>query len=93
MGSDAEVFQFFKIQEEFSCSELGSNTAGRESGPDGDGENQRLQDALTRNMPMIRRRIEAVASHSDWSFHDYLERLYKRLRSRLSGHERSRSGY
>ena len=81
MGSDAEVIQFFEIQaEEFSGSDRGADASGSDS--ESNAASQRLQEALTRNMPMIRRRVQA-APQSEWSLHDYLERLYKRLRHRL----------
>jgi DNA-directed RNA polymerase specialized sigma24 family protein len=83
MDSDAEVIQFFEIQAEFSGSHRGTDDSSGESGPEGNSESQQLQQALTRNMPMIRRQVHS-ALQSEWSLHDYLERLYKRLRNRLS---------
>src|SRR5438046_1982324 len=78
MGTDVEVIEFLEIQAELSHSEpIGDCGCDSESNP----MSRPLQEALTRNLPMIRRRVEA-ATQSEWSLHDYLERLHRRLRNR-----------
>jgi hypothetical protein len=82
MNSDAEVIQFVETQARISRSDRKAIAARGESDPEPDCDSERLGEALTRNMPMVRQRIQ-TAPQSEWSLHDYLERLYKRLRNRL----------
>jgi hypothetical protein len=82
MGSDAEVIQFLEKRPERSRSDRERALSFSDSDVEGEVQDRLLRQALIRNMPMLRRRIE-TAPQSEWSLHEYLERLYSRLRTRL----------
>lgn len=80
MGMETEVIQFFETSR--PGSQPDGHDQSRNSGSEISEESRRLQQALTRNLASIERQVNSVPQ-SEWSLHEYLERLYKRLSSRL----------
>jgi hypothetical protein len=83
MCSDADAIQFLERRPDRSLRDREAAFPASNSDLEMDAGRSRLEQALIRKMPAIRRRVEA-ASQSEWSLHEYLERLYNRLRKRLA---------